>query len=1144
MPDQNKAILDVELSLDDRKAKKQAAKFQKGLAKELQKVGKASKALGAANAKVTKEAAEDTKEWIAQLGELAKYHRDEIKLIENKEATIEELRKKQRTVGEEEAKRLEGQIQAVRKEARDRKKGITQSVKSSLGFDPAKAGDELKGSLEKAASGFKSSMSSFFAKDVKGLGNNFASIFSKDVMKGLGKASKLKAYKLEKGGAMMKERGAAAKAAGAGGQGALLKGMGAAMGGVGKVMGLLGKILPILGAVSSAVVGIVKLFLDADANVKDFNKSVLESASTSEMLYANMGDVTTASKDLKETLKSVQKASEEFGYQNAWGIMREDHVKILNTLTQEGVSLHAMRKEAEVAGQDVGKFTQELAKVSIAYSKAFGVPLQEINQFQAEMMTEMGMSLGTVKMQFEGMARSAAESGIAANKFFAIIKGVSQDLSLYNVRMESAVKLLKMLGKVMNPRNAQKFMQTATQGLKAMSQDDRLKVSLLTGEKGRQIVAKDLENKRKNLAKDIGEAIGQQADEVQKRLNDPKQAKALWAEVGKKAQGKLGALRESSIELNIDTAASKKGVYGQSFAMENLGMGASMDMMTEALAKFGGGKTLMEGAGTIGMTKMAEMLGYSTEQLRGMMKVEVAVQEQRAALEAQGKEELAAAKTDADRQKAQHKIDIAAQGSSQDILDSMSEEEQKALKDGTKTQEQWAQEQVKQTDSIINKLERLLQFLMNQIYAAINGIYETIVSWFGDDSAEKMYKLQQQIMTMQEGPEKQRLMEKMSQTAGMGAEERYKAMSAELAGSAAEAIRGAHGTEMSQEALDQLKWVFDAGFADADTKRVSEASKRLGVDEGQYGTRQELQQALTKAWALQKGRRAGTEQKQAAVTSAVDKAFQTQAASGNVITSGYRAASSLSDFKDVLEQSMIGHESKGSVTKAMALVSTGTAPSQAMAESGFTEQEMKDAMGLLAETISDPELQASIAKAGETSANAAVETAETLQSKNTAYFALSPNHLKGKYKDTIYDAVLEAVRLALYEYWMYSGLDRNQVAEAMKSGGLTPAALAKAAGTTPGQTGKAFAVEDIKGNQFGGRAVGRNGPLAMMAPPPPGEGYAAIKPGEQITPAYARGGGGGGAQHVVITLDPNAQRMFRAEVTNGIYENKRRERNT
>jgi hypothetical protein len=1150
MADSDKVLVEVEFGVDTRAADQKAAKFQKGLAAQLQRIGKAAEALGKINERVTKDASDDTKEWVRQLGTLTKYHQNEIKEVENLDEVVRGLRKDQAKAGGEEQKRLEGQIRSIQAQAKERKKGLGKSVKNSLGFDPNKVGSELKDSLGKAASGFKSSMTSFFAKDVKGLGNNFAGIFSKDVMKGLGKASKLRGYKMMMGGALTKDRGAALMAKPGGSfkekaQGAGLKAMGSVMGGVGKIMGLLGKILPIIGAVSSAIVGVVKLFLDADANVKDFNKSILESAGTGETLYANMGDVTDAAVDMKATLKDIQKSSEEWGYQNAWGIMREDHVKILNTLNQEGVALEHMKQEAKVAGMGVGKFTQELAKVSMAYSKAFGVPLAEINQFQAEMMTEMGMSLDGVRMQFENMARSATESGIASNKFFAIIKGVSQDLSLYNVRMESAVKMLKMLGKVMNPRNAAKFMQTASQGMKAMSQDDRLKVALLTGDKGKAIVAKDLENKRTNLYKDIGGAIGAQASDVEKRLNDPSTAKDLWAELERKNKGKFGALKESHLELGIDTAASKKGPYGQAMAMENMGMGGSLDMASEAIRSLTGKKTLMEGAGDLGMTKTAEMLGYSTEQLRGMMKLEVAVQEQKDALLKQGKKELGEAKDEKSRQAAQHKIDIATSGGTQDILDSMSEEEQKSLKDGTKSQEQWAKEQVKQTDSIINQLERLLQFLMNQVYSAISGIYEVVASFsFGDSDAKKMYKIQQQIMSMKEGSEKTALMKKLSDTAGQSATERLGIMSAEMSGSAAEGIRGSKAGLVSKEGLDDLKWVFEAGFdkvAKEDPNRVAAAAKKLGVDESNYGTQAEFQQALQGAHARQSGARVNVEKQSEEKTAAVDKAFKTQAASG---VTGLNAISALADLEDSMRQSQIGHESQGDVNKALAMVATGADPSKAMAQSGFSEEEVKAGMGLLASTIADPELQGDIAKAGLNTKLAVEAQTELFAKPQTAYFAFSPKFLRGHYKKTVQEAVLEAIRTGLFEYWMYSGLNRDEVSKAMQEGGLLPGDVAEIAGQAAPK-GKAPTIGDLKPNQFGGMSVGRNGPLAMMAPPPAGEGYASIKPGEQITPAYARGGGGGGGtQHVVITLDPSARQMFKAEVTNGIYENKRRERNT
>lgn len=122
----------------------------------------------------------------------------------------------------------------------------------------------------------------------------------------------------------------------------------------------------------------------------------------------------------------------------------------------------------------------------------------------------------------------------------------------------------------------------------------------------------------------------------------------------------------------------------------------------------------MEGAGSIGMTKMAENMGISTDQLRGMMKLETAVQEQKETL-------LATAKTQTEKDA------INAMGT-QDILDSMSKEEQKALEDANKSELDMAKKQSGLTSTMLDKLGVLVDFIMNQIYNIMVDIWDLVAS--------------------------------------------------------------------------------------------------------------------------------------------------------------------------------------------------------------------------------------------------------------------------------------------------------------------------------------------------------------------------------------------------------------------------------
>ena len=140
-----------------------------------------------------------------------------------------------------------------------------------------------------------------------------------------------------------------------------------------------------------------------------------------------------------------------------------------------------------------------LTSVAIGYSRLFGVSLEEMGQLQGELMSELSMSATSMTLAFSQMTDAAVESGIGVNKFFNIIRGVSQDLSLYGMRLKDVTKTLALMGKTMSPRNAQKFMQTLTQGFKGKSMQDRLKTALIGGAGIKKAAEGDVAEKMSDL---------------------------------------------------------------------------------------------------------------------------------------------------------------------------------------------------------------------------------------------------------------------------------------------------------------------------------------------------------------------------------------------------------------------------------------------------------------------------------------------------------------------------------------------------------------------------------------------------------------------------------------------------------------------
>lgn len=1081
-------FMTIGVGLDSSQATKGSIKFQKDLKKQLKLITKAVGLMGKANEEVSQEAASDAKNWSDQVKALTKYYKEETDQIDALKKAVKAA-EKAREQGDEQAKKAaQDRLKILRDELTKRKKSFAKKV--DVGFDTSKMADEAKEGFKDAAKGAKDILSSFFSKDLKGMfsgGGEAVTGLTKGLHKGLAAKS-----------AAMTGRGTALSRAGTargGLAGAGMKGLGTALkglGGLGKSLGPMIKALssigPILGAVGGAFMAVIKLMFDAQAQAKEFQKNLLQSASTAEYLADAGGNANVAYANLNDTVKGIREAAHDFNFNDTLGISPETHSAVINALNQEGVSIKAIENQAKVAGKTVGEFSQSLIATSVAYSRSFGVSLQEVNSFQAELMTEMGATLGTTQTAFSQISKAATESGIATNKFFAMIRGVSQDLSLYNVRLDSSVKLFKMLNKVMNPREASKFMSSIMGTMKNMSQDDRLKVTLLAGKKGSKILEKDLENRRTNLYSDIGEAIGMQADEVQKKLSDPKASKALWEEVQKKAPEQLGTLKGSSLELNIDTTASKKGDYGRAFAMQNLGLGSTVDMLKAAIP---GGGDLTSRAGELGATKFAEMMGISTEQLRGFMKLEAAVKEQKEVLQAEGEQGMkdAAGITDAVKRAeaqaaAQHKLDLAKSEGTQDILDSMSKEEKKGLEDGTKSATDFAKKQTELTQDLGTRLQNLIDFLMNELYNVLLGMWDKLADiampLIGDESRDKT-KLEIEVARTKD-PELMKLLKE----AGGDREtfEKLKVnrnLKSTAKGEGDWYNPGESKTEPGKSPLDtktspEAKAYPENQSLAEGTSLISESPKALNMSVGAFGVTPERE-----------------------VETSIDKNIK-----------------------------------------------------------NLSKEDIASLTNINADQLEGLE---SLAVDTESGAEAGTITANALTSQATAYVAFSQKFLQGKYKKVLKEVFtgaiekegLDAIRTALFEFYLYSDLDKESVVKTLKSGGMSipdlVSSLSEGAqeGLLPEDVNKTLG-EDVpkpEKKQHGGTVsrISREG-LAIFKRPS-GEGVTGIRPGEQIVPAYAGGagvgaGGGGGNTSVVISLAPDAQRVIQAEVKHGIYEHERR----
>jgi len=1108
----------LEVGVDLKQVLADMAKWQRAMMKNMDGVSKAVERLNQTSTKANKKAIEGTEDWAEGIEDLAKAYKKEGAEIEQLSRTIDELQKKSMNAADDEKAAIEEQIKGLRRITTEKTKALKAKEKKE---GLAAAGKMMKESGEELGKELKDTfedISKVFSKDLKGAIDSSTKNLVRVLKTGAGGIA-VGGSKLRNFGMGFADRGKAR--GGMGGKamelgGGAMKQLGGLMSKMGPLIQTLSKIGPILGSVSTAIVGLVKLFLDMDAKVKEFNKDILASASNTEFLAATGGDADVAFDDLQTTLRGVRDAA--YAYSNIdWGISADQHKAILNILNQEGVSLKSIGDQAGKSSEEIQAFVTDLAHVSVAYSRAFGVPLQEINTMQAEMTQEMGVSLGKTAEAFEKINKAAAETGVGANKFFAMIRSASQDMTLWGNRMDQAVTLMGKLMKVMSPRSAQAFFQTIQKGFKGMSRTDLLQTTLLAGTQNMlKSVQSEIGRNTQKLAGDIGEALHfdpQAITDLAEKIKTSGRA-AVEPLIDKLPKEMQGSVRETLTKMELMQSRAKKGAYGIGEAATELSPVAAAEMKRASILRITGAKSLKEGAGNIGVGAMAEKQGISVEEVNHYVQLEDLIKDQKDML----KKKL----LDPSVQKKLAKAGIKGTAEAIDdapwasVFDTM-EEDQQDLINGVSETEKMAKKQAKAQMSFYEKFDQLIDFLMNQLYDIMTDIWDAITSLsiFGGDKKEKEVK---KAVAVAKDPEMTKILKSVDgniykfrgELGKKYGKEISDALTKDQAGTeqildkllkqmapgnqTAAVYAGARSAGIDNKIADKLAEMVGYG------KDLSKAAEELGVkgDQrkalmNQVGLAQ-LDPALVAtlvAKVHEKGRAQGDEE------GAPPKPAAPSAA----------AATPVQQPKPVV---------RGGGPAA-------TPPTPAAASTGpAADTKIDDSLDLSKEQLQ------------------AMQAIDNKVDK----FRMDTTFLSGPYSKAVEGSVLKAVRTALFEYYMYKDLDQGAVVNAMQSRALNPASFSESftMGSSQGKTGEQT-LDTLSKNAAGGTVTGVSNGLAQVTAAA-GEGLASVGPGERIVP---RGGGKGGDTYQINVNGVGGSdlaRIIEAKVVDGVHEYKRRERFT
>jgi hypothetical protein len=1043
--------------------------------------------------------------------------------------------KKLSTATLEESAAIKEQIELLKK---GKELKLSQGSKRDRAKLDASGADIKKSAVEGAKAAYFGGMK-FLKRDFEGAFEDGAKVIGKGIETGFhiaGKKASKFGGKLQQYG-LEKHRQAREKGGEWSALGGVSKALGGIMKGIGPMLNMVAKLGPLLEVAASSLLAIVKLMIDAEAQAKELNKQVLQVSGTSGLWYKNAKRSGAALADMGDVLGKIRDDATSLS-NISWGINKDDHMAVLSTLAAEGVRVteltdqfDELRKNTKYADAQAKSFGGTV-QVAVAYSRQFGVSLQEISQFQAEMMTEMGANLAEVQVGFHSMSQAADDSGIAANKFFGIIRSLSSDMSLYNSRMEDAVKILGKLGKVMSPKSAQKFMSNLMQGFKNKGRTDLVKMNLLNDGKGQGVVEKDVQRKADSLAGKIGPGV------TGKDVLGGKSTEELLKGVAKESQG---SIREAIMELRTDASMNKKGMFGSSMAMGNLSPGAAAQMTENALTRFGSKnkdgsrKKLGDVAGEIGPEMMAENLGISREQLMAQVKFATALDEQRDELKKGLKDDTKRAATLDKLKKAgidASKIDSAGYD---DILSTMDEDTQKQLKESSEEID-YAKRTSEHTSDVMQKLQTLIDFMMNQLYKVMLGIWDAVLDLAekaGAGNAGDRQRAKLEAMALKTGNTS--LVEMASKSASQD-DFKKKLLDSDTFKSVLAPLKD--NSVGVRDKIDDLTKQRDASSSTAERKMLEDQlevlTKRL--DSGR-NAKDDLLNKVDQQLGGSKDGLLGEDGWKGERYTLMNQAIEEAMGKGN------HASDRFKNGGGTVSDAMEGY-SESDQAKILEKLMAKMSPDQLL------RMVPKGSGGPIASTTTPGAPTASTSTAPVTTKQAEEHTEAVTQVQEAIEQADTNARTKGVKMDKTFTknvfwaegkkAVLEATREALFEYFMYKELDPAEVAKGMEDGeyngsNFATKVIAARKGEPMGQLPQDY--KDLKGFATGG---------TIPSPKSPDSVFVAARPGETILPKGSQGQGGGSTITIPITVNGSGSKelgdMIRASTINTIQEWQRKQK--
>lgn len=533
--------------------------------------------------------------------------------------------------------------------------------------------------------------------------------------------------------------------------------------GASSVLGKLGSAAVALGAVVAGFAALVKIMMDADSQAKELNRTLLESG----VVAGDMaGSYESAGEAIDRVRKSFVGGEGAFSFNRIWGTDAKEHLQILGAYAEAGLSLKRIAAGAKDAGEEMERY-RDATSHALAYSKLLGLTVNEVATSTSGYMEDLGLTLKGVQENFSELELAARESGFGTKRFFSTVLQATSGLTGYNVRLSQSASLLKTLGKVLGVKAGGELLGQLQHGYKEEGMQDRYRRLMITGGKTRGLVyGQEARNAVEELAKRLTEAPEMQRAAVQRTLSafgiDMAKGPAGFGKVSVEKQAKLlgkAQLEGVSDELvrSIRTAVelsrgASGGIGAQASSLGNISAAGTLAFkMLEGQRLFGPLHKIRGAATEMAAQAVTGTSGTQYEQLKQLSSHFFNMDEELGKIQknlAQGgpyDEKLAEQMARkwgiyVDREGKRRRV-LTREGeaftpgmgeaignSIEEIVTSSGKEFAKVAEEQVPRDIQLAQEMVQNTADMSKILEQGVQYWLEQIYSAVQGIFSFLGS--------------------------------------------------------------------------------------------------------------------------------------------------------------------------------------------------------------------------------------------------------------------------------------------------------------------------------------------------------------------------------------------------------------------------------